>query len=214
MWVTFTYSGKEVREVIKIIRDTRIKVAFRTRNTIQDILKPHPQIDKYSRSGTYRMKCIECPLQYVGQTGGTFNTRYEEHIHDIKGNNSNTGYSKHILNTAHIYGTITDAMEIITTGRKGRYLSTPRPFRLSFHLSHHPHTAKAQYKYSRKDHTNVQTIVLQKTEHNTRGKVRAPGTHWIGGWVDLKAGLDDFEKRKFLTLPGLEFRPLGRPAHS
>jgi hypothetical protein len=39
-----------------------------------------------------------------------------------------------------------------------------------------------------------------------------PGTHWIGGWVGPRAGLDDMEKRKFLTLPGLEFRPLGRPA--
>jgi hypothetical protein len=26
------------------------------------------------------------------------------------------------------------------------------------------------------------------------------------------AGLDDVEKTKFLTLPGLELRPLGRPA--
>jgi hypothetical protein len=43
---------------------------------------------------------------------------------------------------------------------------------------------------------------------------RAPGTHWIGGWVDLKTGLDDLEKRKFLTLPGLELRPLGLPACS
>jgi hypothetical protein len=41
-----------------------------------------------------------------------------------------------------------------------------------------------------------------------------PGTHWIGGWVDLREGLDDLEKRKFLTLPGLELRPLGRPARS
>jgi hypothetical protein len=23
---------------------------------------------------------------------------------------------------------------------------------------------------------------------------RASGTHWIGGWVDLRAGLDDVEK--------------------
>jgi hypothetical protein len=23
---------------------------------------------------------------------------------------------------------------------------------------------------------------------------RAPSTHWIGGWVDLRAGLDDMEK--------------------
>jgi hypothetical protein len=41
-----------------------------------------------------------------------------------------------------------------------------------------------------------------------------PGIHLIGGWVDPRAGLDDLEKRKFLTLEGLELRPLGRPARS
>jgi hypothetical protein len=43
---------------------------------------------------------------------------------------------------------------------------------------------------------------------------KAPGTHWIGGWVKPRAGLDEMEKRKFLTLLGLELRPLGRPARS
>jgi hypothetical protein len=43
---------------------------------------------------------------------------------------------------------------------------------------------------------------------------RAPGTHWIGGWVDPRADLDDVEKRKFLVLPGLELQPLGRSARS
>jgi hypothetical protein len=47
----------------------------------------------------------------------------------------------------------------------------------------------------------------------TRGE-RDPGTHWIGGWVDPRAGLDDLKKRKFLTLLGLKLRPLGRPARS
>jgi hypothetical protein len=42
----------------------------------------------------------------------------------------------------------------------------------------------------------------------------APGTNWIGGWVDPRAGLDDVEKWKFLTVLGLELRPLGRPARS
>jgi hypothetical protein len=32
--------------------------------------------------------------------------------------------------------------------------------------------------------------------------------------VDPRTGLDDLEKRKFLTLQGLELRPLGRPARS
>jgi hypothetical protein len=41
-----------------------------------------------------------------------------------------------------------------------------------------------------------------------------PGTHWTGGWVDPRTGLDDVEKRKFLTLPGFELRPLGRPTRS
>jgi hypothetical protein len=43
---------------------------------------------------------------------------------------------------------------------------------------------------------------------------RAPGTHWIGGWVGPGAGLDNVEKRKFLILPGLELRTLGGPARS
>jgi hypothetical protein len=33
---------------------------------------------------------------------------------------------------------------------------------------------------------------------------KSPGTHFIGGWVDPTAGLDDMEKWKLFTLPGLE----------
>jgi hypothetical protein len=36
---------------------------------------------------------------------------------------------------------------------------------------------------------------------------RVPGSHWIGRWVGPRAGLDDVEKRKFLTLPGFEHLP-------
>jgi hypothetical protein len=41
-----------------------------------------------------------------------------------------------------------------------------------------------------------------------------PGTDWIGGRLDPRAGLDDMEKRKFLILPGLEFRPVDHSARS
>jgi hypothetical protein len=41
---------------------------------------------------------------------------------------------------------------------------------------------------------------------------RAPDSHCIGGWVDPRAALDDMQKWKFLTLPGLELRPLSRPS--
>jgi hypothetical protein len=41
---------------------------------------------------------------------------------------------------------------------------------------------------------------------------RSPGSHCIGGWVDPRAALDDVDKRKFLTLPGLELWHFDRPA--
>jgi hypothetical protein len=47
----------------------------------------------------------------------------------------------------------------------------------------------------------------------TLGK-RAPGTHWVEGWVEPRTGLDDMDKWKFLPPPGLELRPVGRPARS
>jgi hypothetical protein len=43
---------------------------------------------------------------------------------------------------------------------------------------------------------------------------RTPGTQWIGGCVGTRAGLYAAEKRKCLTLLGLELQPLGRPASS
>jgi hypothetical protein len=43
---------------------------------------------------------------------------------------------------------------------------------------------------------------------------RAPDTHWIGGWVGPRAGLDDVDKRRFFTRSGIELRPLGLPARS
>jgi hypothetical protein len=36
------------------------------------------------------------------------------------------------------------------------------------------------------------------------------GTHWIGGWLGPRASLDNIEKCKLLTLPGLELRSLCR----
>jgi hypothetical protein len=39
-----------------------------------------------------------------------------------------------------------------------------------------------------------------------------PGAHSIGGGVDPRAGMDDVEKREFVTLSGLELRPFSRQA--
>jgi hypothetical protein len=62
------------------------------------------------------------------------------------------------------------------------------------------------------------TLVALESSASLPGRLtpgeRAPGTHWIGGWVDPRAGLDDIKRRKFLTLLGLKLDPSGRLAHS
>jgi hypothetical protein len=52
-----------------------------------------------------------------------------------------------------------------------------------------------------------------RPNHFTPGEI-ARGTHWIGDWVGPRGVLDDMEKWKFCTLPGLELHPLGRQACS
>jgi hypothetical protein len=93
----------------------KLNMVFHTQNTIQNILRRQPDINKYNIHKIYQMKCMDCPMKYVEQTGRTFSTRYKEHIYDIK-SNSNTGYSSHILNTRYTYSTMEDTMKIIKTG--------------------------------------------------------------------------------------------------
>jgi hypothetical protein len=66
----------------------------------------------------------------------------------------------------------------------------------------------------------IQTSALVRGEWSASRPVRltpgerVPGTHCTGGWVGPRAGLDDVDKWKFLPPPGLELRPIGRPARS
>jgi hypothetical protein len=64
------------------------------------------------------------PLKYIGQGGRIFNLRYREHIQAIRSNCSKSGYSNHILNTGHTYGTITDTIDVMRIGKKSWHLNT------------------------------------------------------------------------------------------
>jgi hypothetical protein len=70
------------------------------------------------------MKCMGCPLKYIGQMGRTFKTRYKEHIQAIRNNNGNSGYSKHMLNTGHTYRSVIDTMKVLKMQRKEMHLNT------------------------------------------------------------------------------------------
>jgi hypothetical protein len=66
----------------------------------------------------------------MGQTGGTLNIRYREHIQAIRNNNSNSGYLNRIINSGYSYGTERDTTDIIKIGRED-YISELMGFRTS-----------------------------------------------------------------------------------
>jgi hypothetical protein len=45
----FTYSGKETKKIMKLFKEIQIGIAFRTRNTIQNIVKPCPQMEQLQK---------------------------------------------------------------------------------------------------------------------------------------------------------------------
>jgi hypothetical protein len=49
--------------------------------------KPHSQIDRCEKNGVHQMKCMDCQLKCVGQTGQMFYIGYEEDIQAIRNNN-------------------------------------------------------------------------------------------------------------------------------
>jgi hypothetical protein len=130
-WAIFTYSGYGTQKITTIFKDTKLKIAYRTNSTLQKhLLHKKIKIDKYENSGIYRMKCLNCPRQYIGRTGRSFKTRFKEHIRELKYNTDSSTYAQHISNTGHEYGSIENAMDIINVAQKGRLMNTLEKFQI------------------------------------------------------------------------------------
>jgi hypothetical protein len=107
-----------IRTVTKLFKHTKVQIAFKTGNTIGNLLKETRNINKFEKAGIYRLKCIDCQKVYIGQTGRSLTIRYKEHIRSIRYNREDSGHATHILNNIHRYAKIEDIMERIDQGKK------------------------------------------------------------------------------------------------
>jgi hypothetical protein len=79
--------------------------------------------------------CVLTFLLASLQAGRTFRIRYKEHTKAIRNNNGNLGYSNHILNTGHAYGSITNTMKVIETEKKGKHVNTLEKYHIVYKIS-------------------------------------------------------------------------------
>jgi hypothetical protein len=133
-WAKFTYIGKETMFITKLFKNSSVKIAFTTNNTISKSLTVKPsQVQKQNRfdkSGVYQPTCLDCNMKYVDQTGRPFRVRFQEHFPDYKYANNKSKFAAHLLENKHSIGHIDDIMEVLHITNKGRFRNTVEKFHI------------------------------------------------------------------------------------
>jgi hypothetical protein len=129
-WAKFTYNGKETRAITKAFKNTSLKIAYSTNNTVGKLLSAKQQKPKckYEQCGIYQITCPTCNMKYTGQTVRPFKTRFQEYFRDFKYANRKSSFAQHLLDNRHAMGHMTDIMDIIHITKKGRIMDTLEKF--------------------------------------------------------------------------------------
>ena len=114
-WTTFTYTTPHIRKITNLFKNTDVKIAFKTNNTLRQLTKtpPHTPTPPQESSGIYALTCKTCQQTYVGQTSRNLKIRYKEHIRYIRSNNPQSAYALHILQNRHEYGPLNETMHLL-----------------------------------------------------------------------------------------------------
>jgi phosphopentomutase len=63
-------------------------------------------------------------MKYIGQTGSSFKTQFQEHIRDFKYNNRKSRFAQHLLDKQHSMEKMGNTMDIIHITSKGKMMDT------------------------------------------------------------------------------------------
>ena len=93
--------NKSLNNIKYELRKSGCELVFNYPSTISnEIIYNRPQ--KLEQSGTYEIRCNDCPQKYFGETGRDLNTRINEHKRDVRNCNSNNAIYLHIQNYQHL----------------------------------------------------------------------------------------------------------------
>ena len=67
-------------------------------------------------------------MKYIGQTGRTFLTRFQENLRNFKYGNGKSRFAQHLLDNKHTIGPMEDIMEILHIEKKGKIMNTLENF--------------------------------------------------------------------------------------
>jgi hypothetical protein len=129
-WAKFTCAGKEASAITKLFKNTNVKAAFSTNNTIGAFLATRHQRTKckYENCGIYQLTCPTRNMKYIGQTGRHFKVCFYEHFCDFKYGNRKSRFTQHLLENGHSISPTESIMETIHITNKGQIMDTLERF--------------------------------------------------------------------------------------
>jgi len=110
-----TYHNPKIRKITNLFKNTNIGIAFRTTTTQRQLIELiiSIQTPEHEKSGIYKLIRNTCKRSYIGQTGRNLKSRFQEHTHYFKNNESHSAYALLILNCRHEYESIKDTMTLM-----------------------------------------------------------------------------------------------------
>jgi hypothetical protein len=114
-WATFTYHSPKVSTITNLLKNTDIKIVFKTTNPPQQRMRTrNPDTTRdLDKSGINKMTCKTCNNAYIGQTKSNLKTRCREHIGYVRKNQPQSAYAQHILHNIHEYGTPEETITLL-----------------------------------------------------------------------------------------------------
>ena len=92
--------------------------------TTKEVMPLKGHYNCQTKNVIYVISCQKCGLQYIGQTGNTFNERFRAHLTDIRQQNTVKPVSRHFTTNSHSVRDINAAILTTTTGNVNVRLRT------------------------------------------------------------------------------------------
>jgi hypothetical protein len=163
-----------VRKVTNLFKNTEVRIAFRTNNTIYQQVAQ--KTGNKNPSGIYEIKCNTCGLNYIGRSGRPITARLKEHIRYIKNNNPASAYAVHVLNYRHKYGTTENTLQLMKPCRKSSKINHRKNMYIQIYRQYSKLIEEQQvneinplFKYARPPNTlkdSIQQNEQQEGTHN------------------------------------------------
>ena len=116
---------------LSYLKNSDLKISFKADNTLGKLLthNKNTNFNKYNKCGVYQLACWDYNKKYIGQTGRSFHTRFQEHFRDVEYKNGKSKFA-HLIDNGHSIAPMEDIMEILHVTKKGNKMDTLEKFHI------------------------------------------------------------------------------------